>query len=133
MDTFESWKLFFEADLIKDVKTAFRLRNPHGVNFWWKHIKNESCKWYLNNKEQKAVFLVVSRTRTLVLSARFLVCPKSRAPRKKFVYPCFRSFLARCRSFRVVSCSLWVVSSRCRSFQVVPRFIKYPSSVVSCW
>ena len=40
-----------------------------------------------------------------------------------------RPFLARCRSFQVVSCSLKICFrlflARCRSFQVVPRFSKY--------
>ena len=64
-------KLFFEAHLILNVKTTFRLQKPHFVNVWWKHIKNDSYKWYLDNKEQEAVFLVVSRMCTLVLSTRF--------------------------------------------------------------
>ena len=74
-DAFELWKLFFEAHLIIDAKTTFRIQKPHCVTFWWKHIKNESCKWYLDNKEQKAVFLVVSRTCILVLSTFFFACP----------------------------------------------------------
>ena len=60
-DVFEYWKLFFEKKhLILDVKTTFRLQKTHCENVWWKHIKNESCKYYLGNKEQKGMFLVVS-------------------------------------------------------------------------
>ena len=45
------------------VKPIFRrLQNPHCENFWWKHIKSESCNYYLGNKEQKAMFLVVSES-----------------------------------------------------------------------
>ena len=48
--------------VILDVKTTFRLQKPHCENFWWKHIKNERCKCFVGNKEQKAMFLVVSRS-----------------------------------------------------------------------
>ena len=44
--------------LILDVKTTFRLQKSHWVNVCWKHIKNESCKRYLGNKKQKAMFVV---------------------------------------------------------------------------
>ena len=78
-------------------ETTFRQDKPHCLNFWWKYIKNESCKWYLDTKEQKAVFLVVSMKFTLVSSTRFftsqiwrvseIACPKIHAPREKFVRP----------------------------------------------
>ena len=32
-----------------DVKTTFKLQRSQWKNFWWKHMKNESCKWYLGN------------------------------------------------------------------------------------
>ena len=51
---------------------------------------------------------------TQVVSSRFLHVARR-----------FRSFLARCRSSHVVSCSLQVASRRFWSFQVVPRFSKY--------
>ena len=53
--------LFFEVHLILDVKTTFRLQKACCEHFWWKHIKNEGCKCYLVNKEEKAMFLVVSQ------------------------------------------------------------------------
>ena len=68
------------------VKTSSKLQKPYCINFWWKYIKNESCKWYLGSKELNLMFLVVSRMRTLVLSGHFFACPiernrlKSRAP-----------------------------------------------------
>ena len=71
--------MFFEAHLILNVKTTIRLQKPHFVNFWWKHIKNESFKWYLDNNEQKAGFLFVSRTCALVLGTRFFTYPIGRA------------------------------------------------------
>ena len=70
-----------------DVKTTFRLQKPHCANFWWKHIKNESCKWYLDNKEQEVVFVVVSRMCTLLLSARYFVCPIENSGAKKQICP----------------------------------------------
>ena len=60
-------------NLIWDVKTTFRLQRFHCINFCLKHIKNESRKWYLDDKEQKAMFLIVSRTCILVLSTRFFL------------------------------------------------------------
>ena len=90
-DAFELWKLFFQEHLILDVKTTFRLQRPHCENFCWKHIKNESCKYYLGNKEQKAMFLVVSLS---YVHFGFdqpskIAHPKNRVPGKKFVQPCF--------------------------------------------
>ena len=32
---------------------------PHCKNFWWNYNKNESCKHYLSNKEQKLLCLVI--------------------------------------------------------------------------
>ena len=52
----------FEEHLILKVKTTFRLQKPRCEDFWWKHIKNESCKCYLGNKGQKAMFLAVPRS-----------------------------------------------------------------------
>ena len=52
---------FFEAHLILDDKAAFRLQKPRCKDFWWKRIKNQSCKSHLRNKEQKAMSLVVSQ------------------------------------------------------------------------
>ena len=48
-----------------DVKTTFRPQKPHCKNFWWKHIKNGSCKCYLGNKKQKTTFLDVPIRRVL--------------------------------------------------------------------
>ena len=63
--------VFFEAHLIIDVRITFKQQKSHWVNFWWKHIKKESSKGYLGNKEQKAMFLVVSNMCTLVLRGPF--------------------------------------------------------------
>ena len=93
------WKLFFEKHLILDVKTTLRLQKPHCGNFWWKHIKNESCKCYLGNKEQKAMFLVVSWSEVHFSFERTFFCvpdgghPKNRAPGRKFVQPFYRNLL----------------------------------------
>ena len=43
-------KIVFQKHLILDVKTTFRLQKPHCKHFWWKDIKNESCKCYLGKK-----------------------------------------------------------------------------------
>ena len=67
--------MFFKAPLILDVKTTFKQQKSHCVNFRWKHIKKESCKGYLGDKEQKAIFLVVSDTCTLVLRGPFNCVP----------------------------------------------------------
>ena len=56
------WKLVFEGHPILDAKATFKLQKPHCKNFWWKHIKNESCKCYLGNKEQNSTLLVVSQS-----------------------------------------------------------------------
>ena len=75
-DVFELWKLFFKKYLILDVKTTFRLKKSHiAKNFWWKQVKNESRKCYLGNKEQKAIFLVVSRSDVhFSIEHTFFVC-----------------------------------------------------------
>ena len=39
------------------------------------NIENESCNLYLGNKKQKAMFIVVSRTCTLVLRDPFFYVP----------------------------------------------------------
>ena len=39
------------------------------------NIENESCNLYLGNKKQKAMFIVVSRTCTLVLRGPFFCVP----------------------------------------------------------
>ena len=57
------WILKIVFEEVLDVKTTFRLKKSHiAKNFWWKQVKNESRKCYLGNKEQKAIFLVVSRS-----------------------------------------------------------------------
>ena len=69
-------------------------------NFWWKYNKYESCKSYLGNKEQKAMFLVVSRLYVHFSFAHlFFACPsgrtseiarpKNQARWSKFVQPWF--------------------------------------------
>ena len=45
---------------ISDLQTTFRLKTFYCKNCQWKYIKNESDKCYLDNKKQKAMFLVVS-------------------------------------------------------------------------
>ena len=60
-DASEVWKLFFETHLILNIQTTFTLQKAHWKNFWWNYNKNESCKPYLGNKEQKLLFLVVSQ------------------------------------------------------------------------
>ena len=83
---------FLEENLILEVKTTFRLQKPHCENVWWKHIKNESWKCYLGNREQKLMFLVVSRSDVhFDFEHPFFACPIGRAillraPRKKFVH-----------------------------------------------
>ena len=72
-------KIILWEAFILDFKTTFKLQKPRFLNVSWKNVKNENCKWYLDNKEQKAVFLVVSMMFTLVLSARLLACPIGRA------------------------------------------------------
>ena len=64
-------------------------------------MKNVTSKCYLGNKEQKAMFLVVSRSDVHfgleqlffffacpIEQAILLARPENRAPRKKFVHPC---------------------------------------------
>ena len=58
----QSVQLFFEEHLILEVKTTFRLQKYHFESIWQKHIKNESCRCYLGNNKQKAMFLVVSQS-----------------------------------------------------------------------
>ena len=43
---------------ISDLQTTFRLKTFYCKNCQWKYIKNESDKCYLDNKKQKAMFLV---------------------------------------------------------------------------
>ena len=69
-------KLFFEKHLILDIQTTFRVQKFYCKNFRWKYIKNERCKSHLGNKEQKAIFLVVSRSDVYfgILRARIFYC-----------------------------------------------------------
>ena len=98
MDAFVSWKFFFEKHLILDVKTTLRLQKPYWDNFWWRNIKNEGCKCYLGNEDQKGMFLVVSQLDVHfdfghsffgrpIGRASKIARPKNGAPRKKFVRP----------------------------------------------
>ena len=81
-----------------DEVAYFRLQKPHCENIWWKHITHISCKNHFGKKEQKAMFLVVSRLdvhfgfECPVGGTSKIARPKNRAPRKKFVYPCVVSF-----------------------------------------
>ena len=76
---FEVWKLLFEAHLILDIKTTIRLQKPHCKGFWWEVIWNKSCKFLLEQKEQKAMFLVVSRSDVhFGFDHSFFVCPNER-------------------------------------------------------
>ena len=94
-----SMKIFFETHLVLDIKITFRQQKPHCKNFWWKHIQNESWKSCLDYKEQRPMFLVVSRSDVhFGFRHRFFACPirraskiagqNSQAHRKKFVHPC---------------------------------------------
>ena len=76
LTAFELWKLFIEKHLTLDVKTTFRLQKHHFENISQKHIKNESCKCYLGNNEQKTMFLVVSQSDAhFSLKHPFFECP----------------------------------------------------------
>ena len=75
MNRFELWKLFFEAHPILDVKTTFQQQKSHCVNFRRKHIKKESCNGYFGDKEQKAMFRVVSDKCILDLRGPFNYVP----------------------------------------------------------
>ena len=44
--------------LFLDIQTIFRVQNSRCQSFWWKRIKNKSCKFILGKKEQKAMLLV---------------------------------------------------------------------------
>ena len=70
------WILKIVFEEVLDVKTTFRLKKSHiAKNFWWKQVKNESRKCYLGNKEQKAIFLVVSRSDVhFSIEHTFFVC-----------------------------------------------------------
>ena len=59
-------KLFFEAHLIFNIKTKLSLQK--------RHIKNESCKSYLGNREQKAIFLVVPQSDVHFSFERLFFC-----------------------------------------------------------
>ena len=66
MDEFELRK--FERHLILDIQTKALLQKPSMEIY-----KKEISKPYLRSKEQKIMFLVVTKwTRTLVSGARFL-------------------------------------------------------------
>ena len=65
--------------------------------------KNETCKCNLGNKEQKAMFSVVSRSDVhFSFEHTFFPCPIGRAskftrpknPKKKFVHPCNNSLFS---------------------------------------
>ena len=86
LSAFELWKLFIEEHLTLDVKIAFRLQKHHCENISQKRIKNESCKCYLGNNEQKTMFLAVSQSAahfeaSIFLSARSGM-PENCAPEK---------------------------------------------------
>ena len=44
--------------LILDIQTILIVQNARYQRFWWKHIKNKSCKFILGEKEQKSMLLV---------------------------------------------------------------------------
>ena len=88
------------------LRRIFGLEKPHYEKFWSNLIKNESCKCYLGNKEQRAMFLVVSRLNLhFGFGHPFFACPigrasktarpKSRAPREKFVHPWYKMSLKK--------------------------------------
>ena len=78
-DAFELWKFFFQEHLILDIKTTFRLQKPYFENFWCKHIESESYKWYLVNKEQKAMLLVILIWRAIWFRAHSFLRARSSA------------------------------------------------------
>ena len=45
-----------------NIRTTFTLQKTHCKNFWWNCDKNESSKCSLGNKQQKWMFVVVSRS-----------------------------------------------------------------------
>ena len=57
------------------------------------NTKNESCKWYLGNQEQKTIYLVLPRSDILFsIENKFFCVPdwarrKNQTARKKFVHP----------------------------------------------
>ena len=61
-----SIRLFFEMNLILDIQTKFMLQKPRCKNFWWNYNKNESCKPYFGNKEQKLLFLFLNHICTWI-------------------------------------------------------------------
>ena len=67
-----------------------RLQKHHcEKHHWQEHIKNESCKCYLCNNKQKAMFVVVSQSDVhFTFEQPFFARPKNRAPRKKLVHRC---------------------------------------------
>ena len=72
-----SWEyLFGKFSVIINIQTT----KARMLKLWWKYTTNESDQSYLDNKEQKALFLVVSRsddvTCTFDLRARFFSCKK---------------------------------------------------------
>ena len=105
MDASEVWELFFQTHLILDIQTTLSLQKPYCKNFWWNYNKNESCKCYLGNKEQKWMLPVVSRIDVYIdfdFAHSFYACsigraillahPKNRVRRGKFVQPCSEHF-----------------------------------------
>ena len=91
---------------VLDIQTTLTQQKPHCKNSWWNYNKNESCKPYLGNKEQKWLLLVVSLSDLHInyyfACTLFLACPighanKMRAQKigrvDKFVQPyCFWPF-----------------------------------------
>ena len=61
-NTFRQMRLKNEnyTHLILDIQITLTLQRSHCKDFWWNYTKNESCKPYLGNREQKWLFLVVS-------------------------------------------------------------------------
>ena len=110
MDASEVWELFF-----------LDIQKPHCKNFWWNHNKNESCKAYLGNKEQKLLFLGVSQSDAYIEFD--FACPFFTVPDRarnfiyqtrisKFVQPCLLLLCAWVyqqtlrKSFRIWTC-IW--------------------------
>ena len=71
MSTFRCIRLKYENYSLRDIQTIIRPQMLRCKKFRWKCIKNESRKSYLGDKEQKAMYPVVSRSDTHLTSNFF--------------------------------------------------------------
>ena len=69
-----------EEHLVLDIKTTIRLQKLHCKNFWLKNVCNERGNSCFDDKEQKARFMVVSRSDLHIdFDHPFFACPIRRA------------------------------------------------------